>query len=55
MSKKILSAVLAIAMVVSLCASLFTVGASAATNYEADRAELKDAIYNLFENKFEEE
>ncbi len=48
MSKKILSAVLAIAMVVSLCASLFTVGASAATNYEADRAALKDAIKTLF-------
>ncbi|MBE6891086.1 MAG: hypothetical protein E7481_03555 [Ruminococcaceae bacterium] len=48
MSKKILSAVLAIAMVVSLCASLFTVGASAATNYEADRAALKEAIQELF-------
>ena len=48
MSKKILSAVLAIAMVVSLCASLFTVSTSAASDYEADRAALKDAIVELF-------
>lgn len=48
MSKKLLSAVLAIAMVVSLCASLFTVGTSAATSYESDREALKESIVELF-------
>lgn len=48
MSKRLLSAILAIAMVASLCASVFTVGTSAATNYESDRDALKKAIVELF-------
>lgn len=44
MSKKLLSAVLAIAMMLSMCTGLMT---SAASDYEADRAALKEAIREL--------
>lgn len=50
MSKKIISAILTIAMVVSMFATAFvtSVGAAAETTYAADRAALKEAIQTLY-------
>jgi len=49
MSKKIISAILVMAMIVSMSATvlLSSVGAAAATDYEADRDELKSLIQKL--------
>jgi len=49
MSKKIISAILVMAMIVSMSATvlLSSVGAAAETDYEADRAELKSLIQKL--------
>ncbi|MBO5300549.1 MAG: hypothetical protein J6B51_10840, partial [Clostridia bacterium] len=49
MSKKIISAILVMAMVISMSATalLSSVGAAAETDYEADRTTLKASIQNL--------